>query len=774
MRQRMRWTDRAFVGPCLSLWLLLGMPAAATCTPAAPFPAGRQLAWLEEFETPAAERQYLEQLATDNPLGLLALARIRQRLERALPDDILQRAVAAALRREAPWEHTEAALRAFDLYQERPWAQAVLAPFVAYQGANIILNAQVFAALHRGWTQNTIERLGMKMPRAVLGELPHLVAIEPAWAKGLAEALLTLHPGLAFVYAEVLVAVDPVWAQRPLQAAARVSPAGAVRALSKVLATSWGPQLFAEAALKDTRSTMTLAATEQRESAGVRQALLQSREPRLQVLAQIAQGDYPYDLKVRMASFVEDIATARLSLDAAAQLSSNEREYFAALVQRRLADPGGDQSAVDFALQEEALTLIELINRLHDQPAAVRFRAVEAWNALELYMPLAYGEADIFTSSYRGLFERLLAKMQRAGLSGDQLLAQVQYVRFNTFIKSAAIFNRLATFLATIPSPVARWSLLTRSLSDMERAPDMLEQAVTAAEILGTPLDASSRRLIRDLVKNEYARLSREQNRQALAVYGLLAARLYAQDREASEDQTLRLIAQPYLQYLPDLSRLSLSRLFPNGRNIQRHYFYHDDDGEASFQSFLASYRRSPAWHLLDKGTYVLLSAEMAGRQMEIYANKPAADEQASRDIAQELQAQGVEPQVVVHRGHSYYVEETIERIPPTAALVFLGSCGSALQLDVALARAPQAHLITTRGIASSATNDPLLKAFTDYALQSAAIVWPAFWKQAEALLGHDPRFLDYVAPDKNATVTFLTAYRRLVPSAVTGRGLRR
>lgn len=756
---------RTWAGPCLSLWLSLGIPAASTRIPAVPFPSGQQLAWLEEFEAPAEERQYLEQLARDKPFALLALAQIRQRLGRALPDDILKQAVEAALRREASWEHTEAALRSFDLYKDRPWAQAVLAPFVAYQGANIILNAKVFAAMHRGWTQSTIERLGTKMPRVVLGELPQLAAIEPAWAKRTAETLLALHPSLAFAYAEVLVAVDPVWAQRPLQAAARIAPQGAVRVVGKVLATPWGQKLFAEAALKDARSTITLAMTDLAESAGVRQALLQSSEPRLQVLAQIVQGDYPYDAKARMASFVEDIAAGRLSLEAAAHLSSNEREYFAALVKRRLADPGGDQSSVDFALQEEALTLIELINRLHDQPDAVRFRAVEAWSALELYVPIAYGEADIFTSSYRGLFDRFAAKMQRAGLTGDQLLAQVQYARFNTFIKSAAIFNRLSTFLGTIPSPVARWALLTRSLSDIDRAPDILEQAATAAEIIGTPLDAPSRRLIRDLLKNEYARLTQEQNRQALTVYGLLAARLHAQDREASQDQAFMLMAQPYLQYLPNLSRLSLARLFPNGWNIQRHYFYNDDDGEASFQSFLAHYRHSPSWHLVDKGTYVLLSAEVAGKHMAIYANKPAADEQATHDIEQALQEQGVEPQVVVHRGHSYYVEETIERIPPTAVLVFLGSCGSSLQLDVALAKAPEAHLITTRGIASSATNNLLLKAFNDYALRSAEIIWPAFWKQAEALLGHDQRFLDYVPPDKNATVTFLTAYRRLVPA---------
>jgi hypothetical protein len=69
------------------------------------------------------------------------------------------------------------------------------------------------------------------------------------------------------------------------------------------------------------------------------------------------------------------------------------------------------------------------------------------------------------------------------------------------FIESAAVFHRLSMFLATIPSPVARWSLLTRCLSDLEQATDVTVQAVTAADILSAPLDRDSLRLIRDTLR---------------------------------------------------------------------------------------------------------------------------------------------------------------------------------------------------------------------------------------------------------------------------------
>jgi hypothetical protein len=91
------------------------------------------------------------------------------------------------------------------------------------------------------------------------------------------------------------------------------------------------------------------------------------------------------------------------------------------------------------------------MNSLFEHPAAVRFRAVETMTARELYLVLTYGEAEMFTSTYRGLFERLLARMCREGLTGDALLSQVHDVQFRVFIKAAAVLNRLAPFLATMP-----------------------------------------------------------------------------------------------------------------------------------------------------------------------------------------------------------------------------------------------------------------------------------------------------------------------------------
>jgi hypothetical protein len=377
-------------------------------------------------------------------------------------------------------------------------------------------------------------------------------------------------------------------------------------------------------------------------------------------------------------------------------------------------------------------------------------------------MLLTYGEAALFTSSYRGVFDRLLAKMRTAGLTGDQLLAQVHDLHFKVFIKSAAIAHRLEAFLATIPAPVARWSLLTRCLQDLDLATEVTAEAVTAAELLAAPLDLHSLRLMRDTLKHEYWRAEWEERHNALVIYGLLAARFAERDEPQLHDPDFTVIAQRYRPYLPTLNRLLSTQLFARGRSIHRYFFYDDEDGAMSFSSFLAQYHQAKAWRVEDKGTFVQIVSASSPPSIEIYANKPTRSEEGIQEIDQLLQQRGITPQVVVHRGHSSHVERTIDQMPATAVLVFLGSCGGYSQLEAILRQAPEAQVIATRGIGGITVNDPLLKALNDYLLRGKDVIWADFWRHAETVLAGNPRFADYVPPDKNASVIFLKAYRTL------------
>jgi len=708
-------------------------------------------------------RQEHVRVEAEGPGEILAQAqRWRERGE-PFPDARLRQAVEAALQPEAAWDDITAAIAAFDVYQDRPWLTQVMQPFVLYNATTILLNADMFARMHRTWTQRAVEMAAPQAPGFVLGALRILATLDPVWAKQLALTAAAIMPAAVWAHVDVLLAVDMPWAEGVLRQAVSVSPYDAIRAVSAYKIAPWGPQLFADVVLREPRLVVRLMTADPARHQEVARTRDDATHPALQVLAQLVRSGYSEELKERMAVLAEVIAEQTLSFEAAAQLSSDEGIYFQTLVAMHLRDPQVQHHPIETALGEEASTLAEEMNNLLEQPAAVRFHAIATWTAREIYCLIVYGEAEMFTGSYRGVFDRLIARMHRETLTGDELLSQVHDTRFRIFIKSAAMLNRLPMFLATIPSLVARWSLLTRCMRDLERAPDVTVQAVTAAEMLSAPLDRASLRLIRDTLRSEYTRAELEHNQHARIIYGLLIAALVQRHAAEVTDPALKPIADTYLPVLPNLTGIPLGGLFQHETNIQKYFFYNDDDGKLSFQSFMAQYHRDKTWQIEDHGSFVRIRSIGSIRTIEIYANKFTEDEQGSIDIDDVLRQRRVTPSVIVHRGHSTYVAQTIEQVPATAALVYLGNCGGYTLLDTILRKAPKAHILTTKGIGTLTINDPLLKALNDYLLRSKDMTWQSFWRQAETTFGRNPRFMDYVPPDKNAGAVFLTAYRSLM-----------
>src|SRR5207249_915040 len=150
--------------------------------------------------------------------------------------------------------------------------------------------------------------------------------------------------------------------------------------------------------------------------------------------------------------------------------------------------------------------------------------------------------------------------------------------------------------------------------------------------------------------------VERAPDQRGLALYGLLVSQLVQRTGSGPELPELTSIAQMYQPYLPDWNAIPAAQLFQNGLNVQRYFFYNDDDGQVSFRSFLAHYRAAPAWRVEDYGTFVRLSSSGAGRRIVLYANRPTDDGERATELERLMQQHGVLPQVIVHRGHSPYV----------------------------------------------------------------------------------------------------------------------
>ena len=188
---------------------------------------------------------------------------------------------------------------------------------------------------------------------------------------------------------DVLLAVDTPWAEGLLRQAVSVSSYDAIRAVSAYKIAPWGPQFFTDVVLREPRLVVRLMAADPARHQAVERALDEATHPALHILVQLIHSHYPDDLKERIAVFAEVIAEQILSLEAAAQLSSDEGTYFQTLVTMHLRDPQGQHHAMETTLGEEASTLAEEMNNLLEQPAAVRFHAVATWAAREIYCLIA-------------------------------------------------------------------------------------------------------------------------------------------------------------------------------------------------------------------------------------------------------------------------------------------------------------------------------------------------------------------------------------------------
>jgi hypothetical protein len=114
----------------------------------------------------------------------------------------------------------------------------------------------------------------------------------------------------------------------------------------------------------------------------------------------------------------------------------------------------------------------------------------------------------------------------------------------------------------------------------------------------------------------------------------------------------------------------------------------------------------------------------------------------------------------IVHRGHSYHVGTTLDYLPSSARVVYLGSCGGFNNLTSVLRVAPNSHIIATKGEGTKVVNDALLKMLDETMLKGNGVKWNKLWGEAEERF-RDKRFQDYVNPADNIAVGFIGAVRK-------------
>lgn len=465
-------------------------------------------------------------------------------------------------------------------------------------------------------------------------------------------------------------------------------------------------------------------------------------------------------------AFLDNLLKGRMSLSSIDSVKNDEVKFYRLLVKTRL-DYIQRRQQNEEVLELAALTdmlerrarnvFIKEINGLHEEPDGVRFRILNQLTPQELYYLVVSGENEIYTSSYtRGVYPIM---MQKIANRGDSLLMSVRFDRFRKFIKIAAGFNTLNGFLKTFPSPDDSRVLMTAFVNGLERTTsledgvDIADSYVSIAE--GNPELA---RYVLDLTKYNYDKNLTASNQRGTVMYNLL----YKLFLSADPANQINLSSE---FGIPPVYNVAYSSLADSSqRVVMQVFFYGDEDGTNIYQGFLRQFNNAN-WKVTYAPQWVQISSTR-GKPILIFANKPLPEETGKDEEAQDalsayLSEKGMEPSIVIHRGHSYYANSTIEHILPSAKIVFMGSCGGYHLIHDVLQQSPDAHIIASKQIGKTVINQPFFNLLMEKMRNGQNIDWIPFWNEFKRTAGGVEGFEDYIPPHKNLGAIFIKAYNK-------------
>jgi hypothetical protein len=517
-----------------------------------------------------------------------------------------------------------------------------------------------------------------------------------------------------------------------MQAAVERQPELAIREWELYDSLPYAREIFRQAATLAPDAAVAVASGNSPSAAALRERL--ASHP----LDGVLTADVPVPVRSRLAWFFPYIERGTLTMDAATAAAETNFSAFRALAKLQ----GNETETPVAAMLRRTLARLatDICQTFQQSPASGA--PLAAWEPREIYLLLAYSVPQDEDKYFAPIFDRYLAPRGRS-LAGN--LTQPDLILLSSLLEQALGARRLDAFLnlAASDAEAARW---IAQLLD-----DGLNGAFVAADVIENMSGAGRLRAFDTLLKQHATGPER------MEIIAALRSRLNAR---------LGFAKNPSAQ-------LSTHSLFNReGLSLQRHLFYDDADGVESFESFRAAYSGSPSWKWEDRGGWILLTGRRNSREIRIVANVPvdslsstnstSSAEMARRAVSEYITASGLPVSVIVHRGHSYHVDHTINALPRSARLVFLGSCRGMSRMREVVERSPRAAVIATRATGTARINDALLKALNEALLRDSAIDWPVFWSAQRARFNGNGDFANYIPPHRNAAVEFARELERV------------
>ncbi|MFT4154629.1 hypothetical protein [Parafilimonas sp.] len=463
--------------------------------------------------------------------------------------------------------------------------------------------------------------------------------------------------------------------------------------------------------------------------------------------------------------FLDNLSKNKISFEQVETALKDDAKYYALLVKTeidyadrvRRRDTPISMIALQGKLTDKAKEVyVNVINGLHESPDNVRFKKIANLTPEELYYLAVMTEDEIYTSSYTHGVYPFIWKEMKTNKGGDSLLLRVRFDHFRKWIKMAANYNTLDDFLKRMDKGNAQ-ILMKAFVNGLEKSPT-LEDAVDVADSYASIDDKAIQGLVLSQVQYNLEQSKQNVNTKAENIYNILNT-LFLSIDSSNHINLSEKLGIPPIYFMPNKDMRDDS-----GRIIIQQFFYGDEDGKTYFPLFVNSFRNAN-WKIQSNNQWVTITSTK-GVPVSIYSNKPldeklGLDAEAQSALNQYLYDRDLNPTMVIHRGHSYWLPSTLDQLSDSARLVMLGSCGAYQNLNKVLQICPTAQIISSKQTGAGNINQPMINTIIDELRQGKNLDWPSMWKRFGALFNHGDLFNDYVPPYRNLGAVFIMAYQK-------------
>jgi len=404
--------------------------------------------------------------------------------------------------------------------------------------------------------------------------------------------------------------------------------------------------------------------------------------------------------------------------------------------------------------------MVEDINDSHE------FSSLDSKSLDDLYLMLIIGGPHMYTSTFNGVFDKFLEVFKSEQREVLEYLDSRSFTGFRSFIGMCVTFHRFDD-LSKLMTDKSMSQLLTKIFNQLDfSGNNYFNNFISAAEILAL-LPEQYINSVSSLLLQNYRRLGNGFFQiKFKSLYGLLISIVVNRYNISSGD--LFEISRNYP--IKSTTFLRSSEMFtehpenPNLElNVQVHLFYDDKDARASFNSFMSNYPNPKE----ENDHFVIIEQRQGTRVVRMYVSKPANDDIGVTTNYNALkQSLGRLPvHMLVHRGHSYHVNDSLPRINENTRLVLLGSCGGYRRVPEVYYRSKGAQIISTSGTGTMSINNPLIRDINQSLLSQDRINWPEFWSRHGRRYSSGKaaqRWPYYIGPHRNIALNFLNAYHSL------------